>query len=731
MALLVSNFWTYITAKLKSLFDDLGLLELTFWLLIIGLTHFLFLSDQSQLRAIWRERAGDYILLEPVILPFAALFSLWVFFSSQGRVRRSLTFLIAFFPSVVFILISLPKMDFAWVVGAVVPLAACLLASVYLALKDRLGVSCATSIIIFILSWLIPLTAFALFGGRLSSALGSRILLLVFLANMMVTFSCILALPGRARLVALIPLLGLMLNELEHPSQMSELPAATDNTFQANQAFLHWLARRGDVAWYAKHNRPYPVFIVSSEGGGGFAAAHASGFLRSVQTRCPSFGQHLFALIGVSGGAVGNAEFHRFLDEEADPNGLPRSELKGSVALHSELEEWKPCNGDAAIDGTFAVRDHLAPILGSMLFDELVRRAFWLPSGERNRSTELAASFETGIAKQPFLQHFWTFYPEVDRILPNGLPAIIQVTTNMETGHIYPFSPFTLETTEGRQYFSDFKVAHLKGEDVTLASATVASASFPYMSPSMQISYLGEDGKPRRRLLVDGGYADNSGALTARLLAQSIHALDGRPFRLDGTIHGRKMLAQLGDFARLDEVEGGIAECELVFTPKPLDHVDWSGCRFHFSISHVLIRSLSDDQTTKKTKSNFFLDPLRAIFSVRSGRSEQEVSAMLREVCLLTECGLYFLSEDTRSEMMHPFESTFLNGQFLVSIFTPEAVGLPLGWSMPRDGIEVLHDRILEVESLQRNSVALGSEVCLSCITRSAIEMVLTESNLE
>ena len=57
-------------------------------------------------------------------------------------------------------------------------------------------------------------------------------------------------------------------------------------------------------------SKPYPVFVVAVSGGGIYAASSAATFLAELQDECSRFGQHVFVISGVSGGAVGATLFN-------------------------------------------------------------------------------------------------------------------------------------------------------------------------------------------------------------------------------------------------------------------------------------------------------------------------------------------------------------------------------------------------------------------------------------
>src|SRR5262249_31623406 len=66
-----------------------------------------------------------------------------------------------------------------------------------------------------------------------------------------------------------------------------------------DERFADWIGPRKDAAAYA--GREYPVYIVTAEGGGIYAAQHAARVLSRIQDLCPNFAQHIFAASTVSG----------------------------------------------------------------------------------------------------------------------------------------------------------------------------------------------------------------------------------------------------------------------------------------------------------------------------------------------------------------------------------------------------------------------------------------------
>ncbi len=293
------------------------------------------------------------------------------------------------------------------------------------------------------------------------------------------------------------------------PEGASSLPQETEISRQ----FGDWLAGRKD-----RSAGRYPVFIVAAQGGGIYAASTVASFLASMQDRCPQFAQHIFAISGVSGGAIGASIF------DAMMQGVPQDGQRG-------------CSDTAAPRMAAKVRqivlaDHLAPIILELAADALsqpLAALFGNAAGFKdtaiNRAGMLERSFAQSFAlagaanaangagrglETPFSKH-WS---------PQGAaPALLLNATWVETGYRVAFSPFPLQpVSDGTLY----GLAELKGagglalQDMSLIQASSVSARFPLILPSWTIFRNTKQlFSANRWTLVDGGYADGSGSNTA------------------------------------------------------------------------------------------------------------------------------------------------------------------------------------------------------------------------
>lgn len=289
-----------------------------------------------------------------------------------------------------------------------------------------------------------------------------------------------------------------------------------------------WLAYRKPIWNRADSKIPYPVFIVTAEGGGIRAAYWTASALDQIQSRHPAFACHLLALSGVSGGSLGSATFVASLADQ-----LPAP---------TAASQFVPCGTDdplfvreradvEPVHTRILSRDFLGPVFAGWLFPDLVQRVlsptwgrFTLPDRARFIEATWEEAWIRGAGTDRFAGDFmalWARTPSAtfDRSLV--VPSLFLNATWVETG--------------GRAVISnlDLSSPHFAGADdflagichpLTLSTAVHASARFSYISPAGTVEWssdgrkgcLGGDLATRR--VVDGGYFENSGAVTAEEL---------------------------------------------------------------------------------------------------------------------------------------------------------------------------------------------------------------------
>lgn len=538
-------------------------------------------------------------------------------------------------------------------------------------------------------------------------------------------------------------------NEQEHRLSIVDRTAEADpsvgrdNAFRGEvtlkETFVAWLHSRNDLSAYRQAGRAYPVFVVTAEGGGGYAAAHAYLFLSKMQRRCPNFAQHIFAIVGVSGGAVGEAQFWRDLARQGK-GALNPSEPLGCAAEAGATPD------DVALLST----DHLSPVVAALFFHDFANKILfgWLPGRDRSSAliASLTAEAPVGDAGNPlYFDHYWR-WREDQGLRIGEAPVIMPVATNAVSGRRYVFAPFRFAYPRCRfeEVIYDLNpltrelaavdrgnfcqlppekngageaVAAEPGEpepekpdrflDVGLFDAAVASASFPYVTPSVLVT--GWHGGSVA--LVDGGYLDNSGAETAREIVRDLRDTTIWPNvykHLD--VEGAESWQDPGE--ALVCMDGANPPYRLL-RPKDDPAADvGASCTLPIRLHTITIRGEPTEQRFSKRQS-FFLDPFHALVNGRSRRAETA-----RRTLLVEHCGGFDCPPDVNA-------STLPTLGYLDSVIEPDAMTLPLGWHMPPSRIHGL-DAVIAPGRVVEDTTPTGFFQTMSenCRSVDAIEIL-------
>lgn len=282
-------------------------------------------------------------------------------------------------------------------------------------------------------------------------------------------------------------------------------------------------------AWYARTSKLHPggtvpLIIVGTEGGGIRAAYWTATALTATTDRVPGFADHCFAISGVSGGSLGALVYDAILARRLagvapdDPRSI--AEILGAAPnLQSEV---RPILKFDALSGTLA----------ALAQPDLTQRFVPIPFLP-DREKALETGWETGWSRAfrndalfgaPLLATMQA-HPQLPNLFLNG--TVVETGERIVTSnvHIHDALPF-------RNAFDAFDQMQF---DVPLSAAAGMSARFTYVSPAGKIPYNGADkdtpqipatcttgsvANPRYQRdlfghVVDGGYFENSGAVTA------------------------------------------------------------------------------------------------------------------------------------------------------------------------------------------------------------------------
>ncbi len=264
--------------------------------------------------------------------------------------------------------------------------------------------------------------------------------------------------------------------------------------------FSDWLDYRNSAI--QARSGDYPVFIIAAEGGGIRAAYWPAAVLGALQNADSRFACHVFAISGVSGGSLGAAAFSALLADFVEDDTFDCDK-----ASDRTVDNF----GQAHLD--FLSEDFLSPVLAGMLYPDLVQR--FLPTSGNlalpDRAAYLEAAWEQEWKAQISLNsdrfakdflHLWA-----SNKLAYNVPALFLNGTWVENGgrvvttNLYPGSDRIVELDDMFDMFE---------KKISVATAVHMSARFTYVSPAgtVETSY-------GTRHVVDGGYFENSGALTA------------------------------------------------------------------------------------------------------------------------------------------------------------------------------------------------------------------------
>ena len=234
----------------------------------------------------------------------------------------------------------------------------------------------------------------------------------------------------------------------------------------------------------------HPLFIVTAEGGGIRAAYWTSLVLANLQDNCPSFYNHLFAISGISGGSLGGGAFVGMLGQ---------SNTNKFIELTDQM----------------LGQDFLAPLVGKMLFPDLVQRFIFFPVKWNHaelfdRATALEEGWEHSVDCESslnacFSKPFSAFYCQT-----NGpyLPALFLNGTEVESGRRIITSSVAFDNQSNFFDMRDGVALSSGALNMRLSTAVHNSARFTYFSPAGRY--------PDGTHVVDGGYFENYGAETAR-----------------------------------------------------------------------------------------------------------------------------------------------------------------------------------------------------------------------
>jgi hypothetical protein len=416
--------------------------------------------------------------------------------------------------------------------------------------------------------------------------------------------------------------------------QSEPIPAGSRNNL--DQLFKAW----ADTCQPGR-TKLRPV-IVAVSGGASRAGLWAARALAEIDAAASDGSAPIFAVSSVSGGSLGAAAYMAALTGQGGTacalrpaNRAPFYEsVVGAVgrdALGPALAGSLFGDVPRALAGlpVVAVRHALAAAFGGPYRDtrggdraEALERAF-----ERNWSDALAERFAAWQPEQrsaaefsrPFLALAYAGPPPPQtepaaRATPRGAPIWIANGTDAQNGERILTVPFNYEAWP---FLGALDALTLLGRDVPVSTAVHNTARFALLSPAGELSPTRQDGKDSAppAQLIDGGYFENEGLLTAWELAQY---LKEHGSRILGTGHEvDPILVQATADADKDISEERIIRCSSSDAITPTAH---DGPAHSLGKSRPLQAAV----------------PLLGLYAVRGGHSDWILREVRRQYCVGT-----------------------------------------------------------------------------------------------
>ena len=268
--------------------------------------------------------------------------------------------------------------------------------------------------------------------------------------------------------------------------------------------------------------------VVAAEGGGIRAGYWAAVVLAKLEDEIPGLSCHVYAVSGVSGGSLGGAVYAALLAD--------RFAGDSDYVCDGRTHDKAPADLVTAVNRVLG-EDFLAPVMAGLLFPDLMQR-FWpipgpgplsLPDRAKYLEMSWEASWRKATNNDRFAAAFldlWEGETAAGRAYLHQVPSLLLNGTWVETGGRAVTSNLDVEAVEeGHDRFVQLEdVLREVGAGIALSTAAHMSARFTLVSPAGTI-----DTRRGPRRIVDGGYFENSGGLTAsELVASLIEQCPGR-----------------------------------------------------------------------------------------------------------------------------------------------------------------------------------------------------------
>lgn len=309
---------------------------------------------------------------------------------------------------------------------------------------------------------------------------------------------------------------------LQEPAGSAPCPAGGRDLCRPDlkAALRQWVdaRRQADPA----RSERLPVVIVAASGGASRAAAWLIASMRMLDFKTDGdFGRNLFAISGVSGGALGATTYARLVRAQGRADGSVDWDAPATRAAVAHFATRDLLSGSIA---TYFLNDMFGSLVGPL----------WTWAGVPDRNTALEDTFdamweaEEGFALPTQVPDTFLglrFSPQSESRTPIALlPHLLLNGTDVVSGKRLLTS--TIRSPADKQLFADSgDFLAMVGRDIRMSTAVTNSARFPFISPAGRFVSSEKMGGSTYQI-IDGGYFENYGARTVWELARAIEDLN-------------------------------------------------------------------------------------------------------------------------------------------------------------------------------------------------------------
>lgn len=278
-----------------------------------------------------------------------------------------------------------------------------------------------------------------------------------------------------------------------------------------------------------------PIYIIAAEGGGIRGLNWTAGVMHQLESELPNFYEHVYAVSGVSGGAVGALFFHSYYNDvalEMDHNNASNEIREAELKKFQEIIS----------------ADYLSGVSGALIGPDMLQRFLPFSVSYFDRARWLEDSWSSEYFDQT--GHHTLDDPFLSVTGQEGQAVFYINTTVVETGQKAILSNLQLN----ENYFPEVVDLHkITGTDVPVKTAGLISARFPYITPPGTVK--DKNGNDWGNL-VDAGYYENTGIETALQVSYQLSDLINKPKAMPAiSMSYRKKLQPTVIFIKNDNTE--------------------------------------------------------------------------------------------------------------------------------------------------------------------------------